>query len=1161
MHNLFPKKLKNIGDAGEVVFDHNNPNNVYMVTFMTNYYGRRSVDGGQTFPNDSVYNFTITDPKRRNDAPLEISKNNSKRLYIGGLDVWRTVDGFVTNPVKISNLVKNDQTHIAIKTIREAKSNSNVLYVARDNPHWNCNESAPNCDRRRIFKTMNGLSDAPDWIDITPSTTYVPLGEAAISDLAVNPYNAHEFYISMTRGIPGKQVYKGSGTSTISWESISSGLPALPVNCLLYRYGSTLNELFAGTDAGVYYRNDSLDSWVPFGNGMPLTVISDLEIDYATNELYASTFGRGIYKASLCFDPNNVNPITITNNQVWNDKIISSDIIINSGAELTIKGTVQMGTDNQVLVQKGGKLILDGGRLTNNECLNKPWKGITVQGTASGTQNHTDQGFVHLFNGAIIENAYIGIHCVNPAIPIDGGGTVEDPNYLPTGGGIILAYDSKFINNQVAVQFEKYDKYSMSRFERCSFEQDNEVMTSAFLKYFIRLNQVKSINILGCAFVSDFVYGTATNSKPTYGIYSNNSSFMVDRKCMDTDCNNFLNSSFEGLKYGIYALSKTGGMTFSVKHTNFTKNRRGIYASSTNNLNISHNHFSFKKMAPLALSDTIAGIYLDKCTGYIVEENELTNIENPPPVGFITYGIYINNSGETNNMVYKNTVYNCNYGITAQDKNRNKDGSAGLTIKCNRFYSIIGNDLLIASSVNDTITHGIARNQGTDTTDCKAPAGNQFAHFNSNQSSIWNGGNRIIYHHHDPFYLSKLEPINPYRTTLNNTRLPFNYETCCPSNNQGGGIALSMNAETHEYKQQSLEYANSLEIIVDGGDTELKVAELNSTLPEDALLLRNDLLIQSPFLSDTVLKTVIIREDILNNAMVRDILVANPQSAKSDLLISTLDSKFNPFPEYMKDEVMEGIFYLSSKELLESRREMAELHYDYCVNRMLAYNLTDSIQVSYDTLVNFLLEEGGFESKLKLAWMKIENCDTIGALSMMAGLIDCENITNAQQNEIQDNLAFMQWISENPAIQDNNLAALLGFSQFQSTSVASAATGVLLASGFINYDEPYLAPDLTKKTTVKLPKQKGSLNNPEALRVYPNPTSNYITIEFDLGDEASDALIEIIDASGKIVWVKKSNKSKNQLVADVQMLSTGNYLARLYSNRHLIASKTFVIYK
>jgi len=53
----------------------------------------------------------------------------------------------------------------------------------------------------------------------------------------------------MTRGIPGKQVYKGSGTSTISWESISSGLPALPVNCLLYRYGSTLNELFAGTDA------------------------------------------------------------------------------------------------------------------------------------------------------------------------------------------------------------------------------------------------------------------------------------------------------------------------------------------------------------------------------------------------------------------------------------------------------------------------------------------------------------------------------------------------------------------------------------------------------------------------------------------------------------------------------------------------------------------------------------------------------------------------------------------------------------------------------------------------------------------------------------------------------------------------------------------------
>lgn len=1151
-----------IGDAAEAVIDPENPNNVYVVTFMTSYYGLRSDDGGVTFTQNASNRININDAKRRNDAPLEMSKSNPKRLYLGGLDVWRTLDGFITDPVKISNFVKNDQTHIAIKTIREAKTAKNVIYVARENPHWNCNESNYNCDRRRLFKTSNGTSNNPTWIDITPPITEVPIDGAAIFDLAVSYSDPHKFCIAMTRGIPGKQVYRGTGTSNITWENISNGLPALPVNCLLYKNGSQLNEIFAGTDAGVYYLNDLLEAWVPFGNGLPVTVISDLEIDSTTNELYASTFGRGIYKASLCFDPGQIDPIIISNNEIWDNRVVTNDIIINTGAQLTILGTVEMGPSRSIVVQKGGKLIINGGKITNG-CTGKPWSGIVLQGTYSGNQNPVDQGIVSLSNNAVVENAFIGIHCANPVSPIDGGGTAEDPNSLVKGGGIILAYDAKFLNNQVAVQFEKYDKNSISRFERCTFEQNREVPQIGFFKHFIRLNQVKNINILGCAFMSDLVSNTSSGNAQTYGIYSNNSSFLVDRKCTSPDCINFISSSFEGLKYGIYALSKTGGMTFSVKHTNFTKNRRGIYASSTNNLNISHNHFSFKKMLPLAFSDTIAGIYLDKCTGYIVEENELTNTENPPPVGFITYGIYINNSGETNNMVYKNTVYNCNYGITAQDKNRNKDGSTGLLLKCNQFTNV-KTDIAVLKSNPIAPLMGIASSQGSDGANCETPAGNLFTNPTTTTGyySIYNDCEFINYYHHNPASHSRVRPIRVTENTV--TRYPtlWSYSiNCCPPNSSSGGGSSIIDGETALYKIEAEATTETLNSLIDEGETTEKVLEVNLASPGEALEVRNSLLQTSPYVSDTVLKSSIKREELFNNAMIRDIMVANPQSAKSETLMQELDMRLEPIPEYMKDEILEGVFVLSAKELMEAKRDLDLQFYNYGFNRLISASLTDTTPVPVDTLMALLAADGSIRSLMQQAWVMLENGDTTNAANRMASLPNEISLSGIDVTEHEEQMAFMQWLIQNPVIKEEATDALTDFIQSPSNAVSSAARSIMVAHNLLKYEEPYLVPDLTKSAEVKKHKAQAFSKTNEFIRIYPIPGKDFITLEYSLMDTFNSYSYEVFDQAGKIVKNGSLGKSADQTIIDTRDLTSGNYYITLISGSKNVASARFVISK
>ena len=61
--------------------------------------------------------------------------------------------------------------------------------------------------------------------------------------------------------------------------------------------------LYLGMNYGVYYIDNEFNtSWQSFSNNLPNVIISELEINYADNKLYAATYGRGLWRTSL-FDP------------------------------------------------------------------------------------------------------------------------------------------------------------------------------------------------------------------------------------------------------------------------------------------------------------------------------------------------------------------------------------------------------------------------------------------------------------------------------------------------------------------------------------------------------------------------------------------------------------------------------------------------------------------------------------------------------------------------------------------------------------------------------------------------------------------------------------------------------------------------------------------
>jgi len=96
-------------------------------------------------------------------------------------------------------------------------------------------------------------------------------------------------------------------------------------------------------------------------------------------------------------------PIKIKRNETWNFDIrCYSNIVIESGTDLTVTGKILMADQAEIIVKRGASLILDGGIITG---AGKTFQGIKVIGKGNRLQRlFGESGKVIYKNGAVIEN-------------------------------------------------------------------------------------------------------------------------------------------------------------------------------------------------------------------------------------------------------------------------------------------------------------------------------------------------------------------------------------------------------------------------------------------------------------------------------------------------------------------------------------------------------------------------------------------------------------------------------------------------------------------------------------------------------------------------------------------------------------------------------------
>src|SRR3990172_5513682 len=827
-----------------------------------------------------------------------------------------------------------------------------------------------------------------------------------------------------------------------------------------------------------------------------------------------------------------LNSLTVNSNQTWiTSKVIGGDLIIKSGNTLIVNCTVSLPQGGRVIVERGAKLIVDGGVFTN--LCGGNWYGIEVWGNPGlaqslvvGVGNPT--GIVELKNGAIIENSIEGI-ITNRA---------NTTNYM---GGVLRATNSTFRNNVRAIQFLNYGFNNLSYFRNCDFQTNSAYLQSnPAPDAFVKMYGVKNISLQGCRFVnssilSDPYYGVGS------GIVSIDAKYFVGVYCASLNCPSPVRSKFENLFYGVNSSASNPLLTLSIDRTDFVNCERGALLTGMDYATVTRNNFTLRG----GLNSY--GLYLDACSGFMVEENNFSS----PADGT---GLFVRNSNSifnlnaygNSNIIYNNTFTNCFTGSTALDDNNGPYSLYdGLRFNCNDYTN--GNfDIYVtgAASINTDIGTYQSTNVSATTL-----ARNRFLTNNCIP------GPNPTPNQENQFGMQKISPIQiKYYSNSDLNTIPQCYDGLLSRFPQN----IVFNKPAHCPSSFSNCYANLLCLTalisstqnqiavkqgdINNGNRQYLFDQINgNTSPGN---LKNILLESSPYLSDAVLIAYLQRAETPPLGHIKEIIIANsPVTVEVKAIIDAMN-----LPNGIKNEINYVQIGVSEREQLET--EIGQLQFDreMAVNQKIRIFLNDTtISYGLDSVIAIIKNEGGIGPKCRLASAYIANGDLVNAQTVLDSLYQ-QNITEL------DNFCALQslLIELNQAVEgcmrlqtDTSLTrrvTAIAVDTLCSYCVKSCenAQSLLRFAFSLTFPEWIVIPEPENNLRV-IDETTVDLVSHSEFFIYPNPTSGDLYCTYKLPDNTPYTIFSIYDLTGRLILSRKINNSESEFIINTSSLNSGMY--------------------
>lgn len=900
----------------------------------------------------------------------------------------------------------------------------------------------------------------------------------------------------------------------------------------------------------------------------------------ASGESLIGTGRLNAYQACLLAQKS-VTMQEVSSNTTWNSEKILWDVTVKSGATLTISSgsVIEMGANTKITVEPGAKLIVDNATITNS-CAGM-WGGIIVQGKVGEPQTidgngMSNQGYLVLEN-ATIENAYEAVRLWNPSMPnLDLG-----------SGGIVQAYGTTFRNNRRSVEFMEYHHIhphtyleidNLSRFTDCEFVTDDNHHIQHPFHAHATVWGVRGLKFLGCRFKNERtdITNATTNVQLGNGIVTIDAGITVDDYVYGNTPSGvaFKRSEFKNLNHGVYVANQNGPYTAIVNHAKFTNCLRGIRNEGVNLCRFTGNEFVLGGNAATDYSTPFSeGIMLHQATGFTVEQNTFTNAASP---AHLTIGIRADGTGAADNRIYHNTFTNVHAGNVANRQNTNGSSQFpdGLRYECNQNESNAAYDICVANPTPQQL-YGIRSLQNG--TGNNVAAGNTFTHDNSvvAESDFYNSELGLIYHYFNtndkPQYYTpiKVDPQSPIGLGLNTCNANYTFPTEGNPNGGGCSTCLTFNDYSAEYSTHKAAQTNfkaQYLALIDGGNTEAR--KLMTDTVSNGSRLRDSLLAYLPNLSSEVLDKAA-RRGILNDTMKYEVMRQNAEGITAEIY-EYLRDRVN-LPQWMLDTIQGAKQNLTLRSYVldtllyhTEQREQA----NYAVLRLVQ---EDTAGFNLTTYREWLDSSDGVWAKQEIVntYLHEARYDTIATLLAHYDTLIQKIDSAAFKNYREYATAYASWMLADSSIMRLDSTHLAVLKTIAATN--EHKQGANMARNILNffYDSVYFTPaylpeqQFNKKgneeTTEPVAQQQQSKKEQPTVKLYPNPASNTITIEYKAVGKSSKLFIT--DALGVLYEMKELRGEQGKEIVNVSNYTNGIYLARIVTDDADLLKNKFVILK
>ena len=288
------------GDGGFAVIDQNAADNTNVTMYHTYYNSRGNLVGYARVLNNGTpfENWTFLGNGGNNIAvseyvnfyaPLVRGPGNPNTVYYGSDRLHRSANNGTNNLAVSQTPISSG---VPISAIAIAPQDDNVRLVALTN----FNRATSTAVNSAIWGTVTGSSVLVDMTDPT-----MPLSKY-IGRIAIDPADANIAYVCFGGfNVPdGHHVWKTTNllTGTPTWSPSGTGLPDVPVNAFAIDPNSP-EQLFAGTDVGVFVSGDTGATWLPFNTGLPVVAVFDMKVQNPSRTLRIATHGRGMWERMI----------------------------------------------------------------------------------------------------------------------------------------------------------------------------------------------------------------------------------------------------------------------------------------------------------------------------------------------------------------------------------------------------------------------------------------------------------------------------------------------------------------------------------------------------------------------------------------------------------------------------------------------------------------------------------------------------------------------------------------------------------------------------------------------------------------------------------------------------------------------------------------------